>query len=151
MNVQLLLKFRRVTIRGAQPSARLSEEICLSGLWGGLSEGSTGALRGLSDEGSAGLCGGPWDFPRFSGRRDPMLVTLRNFRRNIRCENLVKIWGQTFPPANKALFFPCAQHINVGHSHPPRKNHPKMPMWDPQNKFSGVPRIGLFLALLYSL
>ena len=44
------LKFRRVTIRGAQPSARLSEEICLS-------EGSAGvsqrALRGLS-EGSAG-------------------------------------------------------------------------------------------------
>ena len=49
-----LLKFRRVTIRGAQPSARLSEEICLS-------EGSAGvsqrALRGLS-EGSAGLCRG---------------------------------------------------------------------------------------------
>ena len=44
------LKFQRVTIRGAQPSARLSEEICLS-------EGSAGvsprALRGLS-EGSAG-------------------------------------------------------------------------------------------------
>ena len=44
------LKSRRVTIRGAQPSARLSEEICLS-------EGSAGvsqrALRGLS-EGSAG-------------------------------------------------------------------------------------------------
>ena len=47
------LKFRRVTIRGAQPSARLSEEI-------GLAEGSAGvserAPRGLS-EGSAGLCG----------------------------------------------------------------------------------------------
>ena len=46
----MLLKFRRVTIRGAQPSARLSEEI-------GLSEGSAGvserAPRGLS-EGSAG-------------------------------------------------------------------------------------------------
>ena len=43
-------QFRRVAIRGAQPSARLSEEICLS-------EGSAGvferALRGLSD-GSAG-------------------------------------------------------------------------------------------------
>ena len=49
-----LLKFRRVTIRGAQPSARLSEEICLSeGSAGvsqraprGLSEGSAGSLRG---------------------------------------------------------------------------------------------------------
>ena len=44
-----ILKFWRVTIRGAQPSARLSEEICLS-------EGSAGVsqrpLRGLS-EGSA--------------------------------------------------------------------------------------------------
>ena len=50
------LKFWRVTIREAQPSARLSEGICLS-------EGSAGvsqrALRGsLGDsEGSAGLCG----------------------------------------------------------------------------------------------
>ena len=69
-----VLKFRRVTIRGAQPSARLSEEICLS-------EGSAGvsprALRGLS-EGSAGLCGGPREFPRFFGGSDPMLVTLGN-------------------------------------------------------------------------
>ena len=44
-----ILKFRRVTIRGAQPSARLSEEICLS-------EGSVGvsqrALRGSLQ----GLC-----------------------------------------------------------------------------------------------
>ena len=47
-------KFRRVTIRGAQPSARLSEEICLSkGSAGvserglrGVSQGSTGSLRG---------------------------------------------------------------------------------------------------------
>ena len=49
-SASVFLKFRRVTIRGAQPSARLSEEICLS-------EGSAGvsprALRGLS-EGSAG-------------------------------------------------------------------------------------------------
>ena len=51
---QTVLKFRRVTIRGAQPSARLSEEICLSeGSAGvseraprGLSEGSAGSLRG---------------------------------------------------------------------------------------------------------
>ena len=35
-----VLKFRRVTIRGAQPSARLSEEICPS-------KGSAGSLRGL--------------------------------------------------------------------------------------------------------
>ena len=64
------LKFRRVTIRGAQPSARLSEEICLS-------EGSAGvsprALRAF-----AGFCGGPRDFPRFFGGSDPMLVTLGN-------------------------------------------------------------------------
>ena len=54
------LKLRRVTMRGAQPSARLSEEICFS-------EGSTGvfprALRGLSEgsarslRGSAGVRG----------------------------------------------------------------------------------------------
>ena len=47
----LLLNFRRVTIRGAQPSARLSEEICLS-------EGSAGSLRGFCggfSEGSAGV------------------------------------------------------------------------------------------------
>ena len=50
----ILLKSRRVTIRGAQPSARLSEEICLSeGSAGvsqraprGLSEASAGSLRG---------------------------------------------------------------------------------------------------------
>ena len=51
---RIILKFRRVTIRGAQPSARLSEDICLS-------EGSAGvsprALRGLS-EGSAGTLRG---------------------------------------------------------------------------------------------
>ena len=44
------LKFRRVTIRGAQPSARLSEEIRLSERSAGV---SPRALRGLS-EGSAG-------------------------------------------------------------------------------------------------
>ena len=62
-----VLKFRRVTIRGAQPSARLSEKICLS-------EGSAGvsprALRGLS-EGSAGSLRGSAgvreENPRFSG------------------------------------------------------------------------------------
>ena len=51
----LLLKFRRVTIRGAQPSARLSEEICLSeGSAGVLSEGSAGLFGVL--RGSAGFC-----------------------------------------------------------------------------------------------
>ena len=57
----------KVTIRGAQPSARLSEEICLSeGSAGvsqraprGLSEGSAGSLRG-----SAGVRG---IFRGFSG------------------------------------------------------------------------------------
>ena len=63
----IILKFRRVTIRGAQPSTRLSEEICLSeGSAGvseraprGLSEGSAGSLRG-----SAGVHG---IFRGFSG------------------------------------------------------------------------------------
>ena len=70
------LKFRRVTIRGAQPSARLSEEICLSEVGvsqralQGLSEVSAGSLRGL--------CGVPQDFPRFFGGSDPALVTLEN-------------------------------------------------------------------------
>ena len=59
----LLLKFRRVTIRGAQPSARLSEEICLS-------EGSAGvsqrALRGLC-EASAGSLRGSAGFSEVFG------------------------------------------------------------------------------------
>ena len=62
------LKFRRVTIRGPQPSTRLSEEICLP-------EGSAGVsqrpLRGS-------LRGSARDFPRVFGGGDPMLVTLRN-------------------------------------------------------------------------
>ena len=64
------LKFRRVTIRGAQPSARLSEKICLS-------EGSAGVSPRVL-RGSAGFCGGPRDFPRLFGGSDPMLVTLWN-------------------------------------------------------------------------
>ena len=50
------LKLRRVTIQGAQPSARLSEEICLS-------KGSQGPLRGSlrgsagHPRGSPGVCG----------------------------------------------------------------------------------------------
>ena len=71
------------TIRVAQPSARLSEEICLSegsagvsprALWG-LSEGSAGSLRGFCGALSAGVCGVS---PRFFGGSDPMLVTLGN-------------------------------------------------------------------------
>ena len=71
---QHVLKLRRVTIRGAQPSARLPEEICLS-------KGCAGvfprALRGLSED-SAGLCGVLRDSPRFVGGSDPMLLTLGN-------------------------------------------------------------------------
>ena len=67
----MLLKFWRVTIRGAQPSARLSEEICLS-------EGSAGVSQrapGVSPRVLRGLCGvvrGPRDFPRFFGGSDPI-------------------------------------------------------------------------------
>ena len=59
-----LLKFRRpwVTIRGASPRA------------------PRGSLRGLCGD-SAGLCGGPRDFPRVFGGSDPMLVTLGNYWR----------------------------------------------------------------------
>ena len=48
----VILKFRRVTIRGAQPSARLSEEIYLS-------EGSTGVSQRPLGGGRVlrGLCG----------------------------------------------------------------------------------------------
>ena len=70
----IFLKFRRVTIRGAQPSARLSEEICLSEGSAGVSER---APRGLS-EGSAGSLRGSAGFSEGSGGSDPMLVTLRN-------------------------------------------------------------------------
>ena len=54
----ILLKFRRVTIQGARPSARLSEEICLA-------EGSQGPLR-VSSRVLRGLCGAsPW-YPSWS-------------------------------------------------------------------------------------
>ena len=73
-------KFRRVTIRGAQPSARaLRGNLPRRGLCGGLSAGSAGALS----EGSAGLCGALRGsaqvrgiFRGFLGGSDPMLVTL---------------------------------------------------------------------------
>ena len=66
--------FRRVTIRGAQPSARLSEEICLSEGSAGVSER---ALRGLS-EGSAGSLRGYAGFSEGFRSSDPMLVTFGN-------------------------------------------------------------------------
>ena len=72
------LKFQRVTIRGAQPSARLSEEICLSEGSAGVSQRALrGSLRGFCGA-LRGSAGGPWDFPRFFGGSDPMLVTLGN-------------------------------------------------------------------------
>ena len=81
------LKFRRVTIRGAQPSARLSEEICLS-------EGSAGVSPRVLR--SAGFCGCPRDFQRFFGGSDPMLVTLANsWRKNHdsqRCDRILHIF-----------------------------------------------------------
>ena len=62
----LLLKFRRVTIRGAQPSARLSEEICLSE---GSAEVSQRALRGL-----CGVLRGSVGFSEVFRGSDPILV-----------------------------------------------------------------------------
>ena len=57
-----LLELGRVTIRGPQPSARLSEEICLSEGSAGVSEGSAGSLRGFCGVSAAGFCGDPRDF-----------------------------------------------------------------------------------------
>ena len=62
----------------AQPSARLSEEICPSeGSSGGLSEGSTGVSQRFCGalRGSVGVRG---IFRGFPGGSDPMLVTLGN-------------------------------------------------------------------------
>ena len=63
--------------RGTTLREALRGNLPLRGLRGGLSEGSAGSLRGLCGV-SAGFCGGPRDFPRFSGGSDPMLVTLGN-------------------------------------------------------------------------
>ena len=63
--------------RGTTVREALRGNLPLRRFCGGLSEGSVGALRGLS-EGSEGLCGGPRDFSRVFGGSDPMLVTLRN-------------------------------------------------------------------------
>ena len=68
-----LLKLRRVTIRGAYPSARLSEAICLSSLCEGLLERSAEVCADL--QGSMG----------FSEVLDPVLVTLRNCWTSVLC------------------------------------------------------------------
>ena len=63
----IFLKFWRVTIRGAQPSARLSEETCLSEGSAGVSQKALwGSLRGFCGAlwGSAGVRG---IFRGFSG------------------------------------------------------------------------------------
>ena len=72
----IVLKLRRVTIRTTLREA-LRGNLPLRGLCGGLLEGSAGSLRGFCKI-SAGFCGGPRDFPRFSGGSGPMLVTLGN-------------------------------------------------------------------------
>ena len=74
---RFFLKFRRVTIRGAQPSARLCEEIRLS-------EGSQGPLRGSLRGFCRGLRGALRGFAGVRGifrGSDPVLVTLENRRR----------------------------------------------------------------------
>ena len=63
--------------RGTTLREALRGNLPLRGLCRGLSEGSAGSLRGFCGV-SAGLCGGPRDFPRVFGGSDPMLVTLRN-------------------------------------------------------------------------
>ena len=60
--------------RGTTLREALRGNLPLRGLCGGLSEGSTGSLRGFCGV-SAGFCGGPRDFPRVFGGSDPMLVT----------------------------------------------------------------------------
>ena len=63
--------------RGTTLREALRGNLPLRGLCRGLSEGSAGSLRGFCGV-SAGLCGGPRDFPRVFGGSDPMLVTLGN-------------------------------------------------------------------------
>ena len=88
----------RVTIRGAQPSARLSEEICLSEGSARLSQGSAEVSPRVL-RGSAGFWGGPRDFPRFLGGSGPMLATIRNcWTKNRKIRKIypdlyIYIWG----------------------------------------------------------
>ena len=49
------------------------------------------------------------------GRRNTQMRTMKRKRRNV----------------------PCAQHINFGRHHLPRKTHPKTPIRNPQNEFPG--------------
>ena len=70
--------------RGTALREALRGNLPLRGLCGGLSEGSAGSLRGFCGV-SAGLCGGPRDFPRVFGGSDPMLVTLANCWRIANC------------------------------------------------------------------
>ena len=63
--------------RGTTLREALRGNLPLRGLCGGLSEGFAGSLRGFCGV-SAGLCGGPRDFPSVFGGSDPMLVTLAN-------------------------------------------------------------------------
>ena len=45
--------------------------------------------------------------------------------------------------STRTVFLPRAQHVYVGHAHLPRKIIPKMPIWDPQNEFSGSAFLGI--------
>ena len=58
--------------RGTTLAEALRGNLPLGGLCRGLSEGSAGSLRGFCGV-SAGLCGGPRDFPRVFKDSDPML------------------------------------------------------------------------------
>ena len=121
----LVQKFRRVTIRGAQPSARLSEEICLS-------KGSAGVSPRVL-WGSAGFCGGPRDFPRFFGGSDPMLfVTLRicwtvvflseNFSLLVTFL-LVTICPETITELIRFEFLRCKNYVTAPEINSPRGPH----------------------------
>ena len=87
------LRFRRFTIQGAQPSARLSEEICLS-------EGSQGPLRGPLRGFcgvSAGLCGGPRKFPSVPSHRKVIHIVLSQ---NTLCKRLFIHIRELLAPPN---------------------------------------------------
>ena len=75
-----LLKFRRVTIRGAQPPERLSEEICLS-------EGSSGVSPGFCGV-SPGFCGGPQDFRKVLRGSDPNACDPRELLETLLAEKI---------------------------------------------------------------
>ena len=64
--------------RGTTLREALRGNLPLRGLCGALSEGSAGSLRSFCGA-SAGLCGGPRDFPRFSGVVTLCLWQNKNF------------------------------------------------------------------------